>query len=85
MKLHENQLNLIRHLIRFPVTDYSDCLEILGGTEGGDRVKLSYAFRPLTKNGYLASFSPAAAWSGTSPPVGPGLPSGCGRSMSMST
>ncbi len=54
MKLHEDQLNLIRHSIRFPVTDYLDCLEILGGTEGGDRVKLSYAFRPLTKNGYLA-------------------------------
>ncbi len=54
MKLHEDQLNLIRHTIRFPVTDYLDCLEIPGGTEGGDRVKLSYAFRPLTKNGYLA-------------------------------
>jgi len=36
------------------MTDYLDCLEILGGTEGGDRVKLSYTFRPLTKNGYLA-------------------------------
>ncbi len=54
MKLHEDQLNLVRHTIRFPVTDYLDCLEILGGTEGGDRVKLSYAFRPLTKNEYLA-------------------------------
>jgi len=54
MKLHEDQLNLIRHTTRFPVTDYLDCLEILGGTEGDDRVKLSYAFRPLTKNGYLA-------------------------------
>jgi len=54
MKLHEDQLHLIRHAIRFPVTDYLDCLEILGGTEGGDKVKMSYAFRPLTKNGYLA-------------------------------
>jgi len=54
MKLHEDQLNLIRHAIRFPVTNYLDCLEILGGTAGGDRLKLSYAFRPLTKNGYLA-------------------------------
>lgn len=54
IKLHKDQLNLIRHTIRFPLTDYLDCLEILGGAEGGDRVKLSYAFRPLTKNGYLA-------------------------------
>jgi len=54
MKLHENQLHLIRHLIRFPVMDYQDCLEMLGGMEERDRVKLSYVFRPLTKNGYLA-------------------------------
>ena len=29
MKLHENQLNLIRHLIRFNLMAYEDCLEML--------------------------------------------------------
>lgn len=29
MKLHENQLNLIRHLIRFNLMTYEDCLEML--------------------------------------------------------
>lgn len=54
MKLHENQLKLIYHLARFNVLDYPHCLELLK-TEGvTDQVRLSYAFRPLTKNGYLA-------------------------------
>ncbi len=54
MKLHENQLHLIRHLCRFHMLNYADCLWLLD-TEGiNDLVALSYAFRPLTKNGYLS-------------------------------
>lgn len=54
MKLHEDQLRLIHHLILYPTMDYFDCLMMLDTEETGDLVKLSYAFRPLTKNGYLA-------------------------------
>lgn len=54
MKLRENQLNLIRHLIRFHVMDYDSCLEMLDTENTGDRIAMSYAFRPLTKNGYLS-------------------------------
>ena len=54
MMLHENQLKLIRHLARFNLMDYQDCLDMLD-TEGvGDRMALSYVFRPLTKNKYLS-------------------------------
>lgn len=52
--LHENQSKLIRHLARFNLMDYQDCLDMLD-TEGvGDRTALSYVFRPLTKNKYLS-------------------------------
>ncbi|MCM1149707.1 MAG: hypothetical protein NC319_06445 [Butyricicoccus sp.] len=54
MKLHENQLKLIRHLARFNLLDYDSCLDMLATPEMTDRVALSYAFRPLTKNGYLS-------------------------------
>lgn len=54
MKLHENQLKLIYHLARFNLLDYPHCLELLKTEEVSDRVGLSYVFRPLTKNGYLA-------------------------------
>ena len=54
MKLHENQLNLIRHLIRFNLMAYEDCLEMLDTDDSKDRTALSYAFRPLTKNKYLS-------------------------------
>ena len=54
MKLHENQLNLIRHLIRFNLMSYEDCLTMLDTEGTGDRVALSYVFRPLTKNKYLS-------------------------------
>lgn len=54
MKLHENQLKLIYHLARFNLLDYPHCLELLKTEEMSDRVGLSYVFRPLTKNGYLA-------------------------------
>lgn len=54
MKLHENQLRLIWHLCRFSLLDYESCLYLLDTEETGDRVALSYAFRPLTKNKYLS-------------------------------
>ena len=54
MKLHENQLNLIRHLIRFNLMAYEDCLEMLDTDDSKDRTALSDAFRPLTKNKYLS-------------------------------
>ena len=55
MKLHENQLRLIWHLCRFSLLDYESCLYLLDTEETGDRVALSYAFRPLTKNKYLSN------------------------------
>ena len=54
MKLHENQLNLIRHLIRLNVLSYEDCLKFLDTENTGDMIAMSYAFRPLTRNGYVA-------------------------------
>lgn len=54
MKLKENQLNLIRYLIRFNLMAYEDCLKLLDTNDSGDRTALSYAFRPLTKNRYLS-------------------------------
>lgn len=54
MKLHDNQLNLIRHLIRFHYLDYESCLETLSQASDYDKIAISYAFRPLTKNKYIA-------------------------------
>lgn len=54
MKLHGNQLKLIRHLARFNLLDYPSCLELLETEDTTDHVALSYAFRPLTKNRYLS-------------------------------
>lgn len=54
MKLHENQLNLIRHLVRFNLMAYEDCLSFLDTEKTGNKIALSYAFRPLTKNKYLS-------------------------------
>ena len=54
MKLHNNQLRLIRHLARFNLMDYPDCLRLLDTEGTDDRTALSYAFRPLTKNRYLS-------------------------------
>ena len=53
MRLHENQLKLIRHLARFNLLDYAGCLHMLDMAGTGDKVALSYAFRPLTKNKYI--------------------------------
>ena len=54
MKLHENQLNLILHLIRLNIMAYDDCLKFLDTENTGDMVAMSYVFRPLTKNGYVS-------------------------------
>ena len=53
MRLHENQLKLIRHLARFNLLDYASCLHLLDTEGTRDQVVLSYAFRPLTKNKYI--------------------------------
>lgn len=53
-KLHENQLNLLRHLARFQLLSYADCLTILDMEGTASRKALSYAFRPLTKNRYVS-------------------------------
>lgn len=52
--LHENQLKLIRHLVRFQLLDYKSCLQLLDTAGTGDTTALSYAFRPLTKHKYLS-------------------------------
>lgn len=54
MKLHKNQLALIQHLILLNIMAYADCLTYLDTENTGNRIAMSYAFRPLTKNGYLA-------------------------------
>lgn len=54
MKLHDNQLKLLQHLVRFNLLDYPSCLDLLATPETTNRVALSYAFRPLTKHGYLS-------------------------------
>lgn len=52
--LHYNQLALLWHLARFNLLHYKDCLEMLKMPEKTGRKELSYAFRPLTKNGYVS-------------------------------
>lgn len=54
MKLHDNQLYLLRHLVRFNLLDYQSCLDMLETPEKTDRVALSYTFRPLTRNKYIS-------------------------------
>lgn len=54
MKLHQNQLDLILHLIRLNIMTYEDCLRMLDTENTGDMIAMSYAFRPLTKNGYVS-------------------------------
>ena len=41
MRLHENQLKLIRHLARFNLLDYASCLHLLDTEGTGDHVALS--------------------------------------------
>lgn len=52
--LNENQLKLLRHLARFNLLDYPSCLDMLNNDGSSDRMALSYAFRPLTKNRYVS-------------------------------
>ena len=51
--IKENQEILIRHLIRFHILDYESCLQVLDIENTGDKVALSYVFRPLTKHKYI--------------------------------
>ena len=41
-------------MARFNLLHYEDCLELLKTPERAERKELSYAFRPLTKNGYVS-------------------------------
>lgn len=51
-KSAKNALNLINGV--FNLLDYESCLEQLKTEAKTDRTALSYAFRPLTKNGYVS-------------------------------
>ena len=51
--MKDNQEKLIRHLIRFHILDYESCLQVLDIENTGDKVALSYVFRPLTKHKYI--------------------------------
>ena len=51
--MKNNQEILIRHLIRFHILDYESCLQVLDTENTGDKVALSYVFRPLTKHKYI--------------------------------
>ena len=52
--LHTCQVTLLRHLARFHILDYESCLRMLDTNNTGDMVKMSYLFRPLTKNKYIS-------------------------------
>lgn len=52
--MKDNQEMLIRHLIRFHILDYESCLQVLDTENTGDKVALSYIFRPLTKHKYIS-------------------------------
>ena len=51
--MKDNQEKLIQHLIRFHILDYESCLQVLDTENTGDKVALSYVFRPLTKHKYI--------------------------------
>ena len=52
--LHTCQVTFLRHLARFHILDYESCLKVLDTENTGDMVKMSYLFRPLTKNDYIS-------------------------------
>ena len=53
--LQDCQMHLLRYMCSYPCLEYDSCLEILDlYLQTGNRTALSYAFRPLTKNGYLS-------------------------------
>lgn len=54
INLHYDQLKLLYHLARFNLLHYEDCLDMLKMPDKTERKELSYAFRPLTKNGYVS-------------------------------
>lgn len=54
MSIRKNQLILIRHLVRYNVLDYESCLELLDIENTGDKIAMSYMFRPLTKYNYIS-------------------------------
>ena len=47
--LKDNQEVLIQHLIRFHILDFENCLQVLDTENTGDKVAMSYVFRPLTE------------------------------------
>ena len=51
--LQDNQIELLEFMAKYPCLDYESCLRKLDTYETGDLVSMSYAFRPLTKHGYL--------------------------------
>ncbi len=51
--MKDNQEMLIRHLIRFHILDYESCLQVLDTENTGDKIAMSYVFRPLTKHKYI--------------------------------
>lgn len=51
--MKDNQEMLIRHLIRFHILDYESCLQVLDTEDTGDKIAMSYVFRPLTKHKYI--------------------------------
>lgn len=61
MKLHENQMKLLRNLARFHLLEYQDCLDLLDTAGEGNRTALFYTFRPLTKTGISPSGRTAAS------------------------
>ena len=52
--LQSNQIGLLEFMAKYPCLDYESCLRRLGTYENDDMVALSYAFRPLTRYGYLS-------------------------------
>lgn len=48
------QFMLLQHLARFHILDYESCLKVLDTSNTGDMVKMSYLFRPLTRNKYIS-------------------------------
>ena len=51
--MHQNQEELIKHLCRYNVLFSEACLHLLDPYELSTPVERSYAFRPLTRQGYL--------------------------------
>ncbi len=49
-----HQFLLIQHLAKFQILDYESCLQLLDSENTGDMLKMSYLFRPLTKEKYIS-------------------------------